>query len=852
MQLHNSKVMKKSIIQFFLFLTIIFIGGSLLAQDQTPIDSTTQANAINMANISTEIQTTNIILEPHFENDFDKSEIAILDSTIVSGVDQIKKDYEKIGSNELANISKASLDALEATWNLNQTQIEKGLGMVKELFEENNSDLIVLKEQEKKWKATLQVFESEETPEEMLSSIRELIKTVEEAEVRLSENLSNLVLLETKINEVGQFSKKVQDSIKKAQEERSKDVFRQNAPVFWKLLSFKSDSLENDSIAVDEELVFSETDTMDVGSQYFVHWSKEKIKFSNEFVETNQNTIYFHIFLWLLTLVLTYRVGKYEISISETGDLTFAQEAMFLIRNRLIVAASYISILYASFLYDFLPALILEVLVVILIMMNVLIHFRERKKVLNISLILSALYISTTLSTEVWFEPLGYRIYLFLKLGLVYWVMSLFSNYWRTERHEKSPTIWRELYRIKPLVQVVLGISVVANLFGFVKLSEITILLVTQTLVVSYIFYGILITSNGIVTMVFTLAWVPKGDGSLKFRNTLEGITLKIVNFFASLFWIKSILTTVGIYDPLMDWLIEVYSSPAEFGSVSISLKEITYGVIVFIITYAITKFIGIVIKEGGLDRFKLKRGVPNAVSLVVRYTIFGLGFMLALSVAGIDLSSFSLMAGALGIGIGFGLQNIISNFVSGLILVFERPLQEGDVVEVNSLLGIVKNIGIRSSNIRTYTGSEVVVPNESLISKELINWTLSDPHKRMEILIGVDYGSDPRQIIKLLTDAALENTDVKRDPAPIALFEEFGDSSLNFRLLFWVHHSIALGVKSDVMLRVSDTMRENNINIPFPIRTLMVDKGEGKTLTELLPDQRSDENINAQETREE
>ena len=218
---------------------------------------------------------------------------------------------------------------------------------------------------------------------------------------------------------------------------------------------------------------------------------------------------------------------------------------------------------------------------------------------------------------------------------------------------------------------------------------------------------------------------------------------------------------------------------------------------------------------------------------------------MLALSVAGIDLSSFSLMAGALGIGIGFGLQNIISNFVSGLILVFERPLQEGDVVEVNSLLGIVKNIGVRSSNIRTYTGSEVVVPNEALISKELINWTLSDPNKRLEITVGVDYGTDPKLVIKLLKAAAEANVDVQKDPAPAVYFENFGDSSLDFRLLFWVHHSISLSVRSDVMLRVSDILEENNINIPFPIRTLKVDKEE-KLPGELLSDPRRIEDIDA------
>ena len=441
---------------------------------------------------------------------------------------------------------------------------------------------------------------------------------------------------------------------------------------------------------------------------------------------------------------------------------------------------------------------------------------------------MAVLFLTGQMSTETWFSGGFYRLFLFAKTALIFWVLSLFQDYLASYQNINSPTLWKKLPKLTVFIKFLLVAAIFANVFGFIKLSDMAMLLATQILVVSYLFYGILVTSNGLISLIFNVAWIPKKESSLQFRNTVESMILKVVNFFATIFWLKAILSTVGIYDPIMDSLLGIFNTPAEIGTISISLKEITSGVLVFIFTYVITKFIGILIKEGILDRFDLKRGVPSAISLVVRYSLFGFGFLLALSVAGIDLTTFSLMAGALGIGIGFGLQNIISNFVSGLILVFERPLQEGDVVEVNNLLGIVRNIGVRSSNIRTYTGSEVVVPNEALISKELVNWTLSDPHKRLEINIGVDYGSNPREIIKLLIEAALENTDVKKDPAPVAFFEEFGDSSLNFRLLFWAHHTIALGVRSDVMLRVSDTMRAHDINIPFPIRTLQMEKPVG------------------------
>ncbi|MEZ5195132.1 MAG: mechanosensitive ion channel [Bacteroidales bacterium] len=162
-----------------------------------------------------------------------------------------------------------------------------------------------------------------------------------------------------------------------------------------------------------------------------------------------------------------------------------------------------------------------------------------------------------------------------------------------------------------------------------------------------------------------------------------------------------------------------------------------------------------------------LPRGVPNAISATIRYFVIILGFMFALSAAGIELGKFSLLAGALGVGIGFGLQNIVNNFISGLILIYERPLNVGDTIEVENLLGQVHRIGIRSSNVKTYDGAEVVVPNGNLISNQLINWTLSDNKRRIEIKVGVSYGSDPNVVLKLLEAVAMENEDTLKVPEP-------------------------------------------------------------------------------------
>jgi small-conductance mechanosensitive channel len=249
----------------------------------------------------------------------------------------------------------------------------------------------------------------------------------------------------------------------------------------------------------------------------------------------------------------------------------------------------------------------------------------------------------------------------------------------------------------------------------------------------------------------------------------------------------------------------------------TISVGGVLLLVLILFVTYLISGLVKILIEEEMASRLKLPKGIPFAISVTIRYFIVILGFVMALSAAGIDLSEFGLIAGALGIGIGFGLQNIVSNFISGLILIYERPIQSGDTVEVGNLMGQVKRIGIRSSNVKTYDGAEVVVPNSNLVSNDLINWTLSDNRRRIEVKVGVAYGSDPNQVLELLKKVATDHERVLDDPEPLALFEEFGDSSLNFRLLFWVYFEDGFITKSDVAIGVYNILHENNITIPFP-----------------------------------
>ena len=245
--------------------------------------------------------------------------------------------------------------------------------------------------------------------------------------------------------------------------------------------------------------------------------------------------------------------------------------------------------------------------------------------------------------------------------------------------------------------------------------------------------------------------------------------------------WVYGMLQSVGLDGNDRQRVGTVLGAKLEVGTVSLSLGSlVAFGVTLWL-SFTLSRFLRFVLDEDVLPRLTLPRGVPAAISTGTHYLILVAGFLIAIGAAGFDLGKFTLLAGALGVGIGFGLQNVVNNFVSGLILLFERPVQTGDMIEVGPLQGEVKRIGIRSSTVRTFDGADVIVPNASLISERLVNWTFSDRARRIDLEVGVAYGSDPNKVLALLLETAHAHGEVMSLPEPQAYFTNFQDSALAF-----------------------------------------------------------------------
>jgi small-conductance mechanosensitive channel len=226
-------------------------------------------------------------------------------------------------------------------------------------------------------------------------------------------------------------------------------------------------------------------------------------------------------------------------------------------------------------------------------------------------------------------------------------------------------------------------------------------------------------------------------------------------------------------------------------------------------------------------SRVQLEPGVAGAIQTMIFYVLLVSFALVALRAVNFPLTAFTVAGGALAIGIGFGSQNVMNNFISGLILMLERPIRGHDVVEVEGTHGTIERIGARSTRIRANDGRHIIVPNAFFLENNVVNWTLSDDLIRTKVIVGVIYGSPTRLVEKLIRQTLEENDKILRGPVPIINFAEFGDNSLNFEAHFWLRARSPMAVeqvKSEVRFRIDDLFRENDLVIAFPQRDVHVD----------------------------
>lgn len=281
-------------------------------------------------------------------------------------------------------------------------------------------------------------------------------------------------------------------------------------------------------------------------------------------------------------------------------------------------------------------------------------------------------------------------------------------------------------------------------------------------------------------------------------------------------------------YDKFMDAVIRIWDTEIfTINETPIVVSKIVIAILLLIIGIILAKLISRRVEKTILPRLHVEPGAASAIQSILYYMMLTVAVVLSLQMAGVPLTVFTIFGGALALGIGFGSQNIVSNFISGLILLIERPIKVNDLVTVQDETGTIIKIGARATKIYSYAGTTFIVPNSKLLENSVINWNLPTKKLRIIIGVGVAYGSDTALVKSLLEQVLEDHTRVLDSPENRVLFMNFGDSSLDFELHFWIIPRTTLDrrqIESDLRFKIDELFRENSISIPFPQRDLNFD----------------------------
>ncbi len=721
-----------------------------------------------------------------------------LQKVIVAFIDSLKDEYKDPIYSDLEDQSIRKLQRLYQQWSISYKQFKKWKALLDKHTTEHSDAIKVIEDIRILWLETALKAKTEKAPKAITSRIKEVLAELKVYSRQIKVTYDTLLTYSNSVSSEMLKISELMKRIKAVEDKQSSRLFVQDSEPLFELFG---------------------TDEVDLSGYFpalFVSLG-DMLNDTRIYLVTNKDRLIIHgLFASVLLSLMAYlylldRRRQLFVKRDEKvwGSVSFV--------SRPISATIVLSLFSMIFIYTDRPDVLGQLgmmagLIPILLIFRRMVDMRLMRYVYTIAILFSIIFMVRSVGE---FEIINRLLLLGATIGMIVGFFQFLQK--NSFVHELSLNGWfRFLLKLIPLVYVMLLVSIVANFYGSVTLSARITVGVTSTLVLLLLMYAISQLFIGLAILFIRRRaseslYIVKAYSREMQRNVSYFIT--VVTFAI---WVYYSAKVFGVLEPVKVWLDELITHKWQFGSITITIEAISSFMFVLFMTWLITKVVRMLLDLELFPRVKLPRGVPTAISMVIRYFIVVLGFLLALSSLGLDTGHLGLLAGALGVGLGFGLRNIIANFVSGIIMVFERPVQIGDTIEIDNTFGKVKSIGVRSSSVETFDGSEVIVPNADFISEKVTNWTLSDNQRRAELLFKVAFGSDPHQVLKLMEEVAINHEYVLNDPKPAAAFYGFGEYYLEFKLYYWVNEEI-IRTKSEVALGVYDAILKAGIEMPVP-----------------------------------
>ena len=652
---------------------------------------------------------------------------------------------------------------------------------------------------DKRWALTYDNAKNKKAPKALQDRLKQLNKDVKTLDKLLAKALNDILLLRDKVSTEELSSNEKITIIEEAVKAQKSMLLSFDSPPIWKAFADSADTT-----------TYSER----------LSRSKDNIVSSFiEFYELYDNKIIHYLLFFLIVFALVFYLGKFAKenveSLKADGDESFSLNVL----SKPFSISLLITLFTSEFFFPLAPRTVNEIFSIMFIipLLSLVPTYISKESrgplyfITSIYLLQQILELGSSSTTNQRFIVIILIILSIIAFALVLKIQI-------SKIYSDRKNFLSLISLISKVMIFILSLSLLANFIGSTKLSKLVL-----NGVMTGIYHTLLLITYYQVFQVLLKIFLETRFANLFLlvknnRITIKRTLLKIARIILYVSGVISILEGFSLYELIRDFIIEIFETSWKIGETSIAVGDILLFFFSIWVSIKLSKFIRFILDGEILPRVNLPRDVPSAISLMVNYVILSIGFIFALVAVGFELSKFAIVAGALGVGIGFGMQNIVNNFISGLILLFERPIQIGDTIGIQNLVGTVKRIGIRSSVIKGFDGSEEIVPNADLVSFRVTNWTLSDKFRRIEIKLGVEYGTNPEQVIELLKYSISSREDVVKEPAAYVLFDGYGENTLDFTFRFWTTNSGDwIFIRSDVLLYINTLLKEAGIKIPFP-----------------------------------
>jgi potassium efflux system protein len=643
------------------------------------------------------------------------------------------------------------------------------------------------------WQAALQSAKQPGTPGPVVQSVQNVVDSIERTRQAAESCRAQILDLEIRLSQEETRVRAALSSVLQAQSRQLESLLVRDSPPIWSAGTHLG------------------TEMMHQTGESF----SSQLKASTAFTKRAPFAFMFH---GVLILVIASALHWMRRRIRKLADEQKDLQRALPILDLPISTAFVLSFVISPSTLALAPSLILTIIVTVVLVPTVIILRRllERHLYPILNALIVLYFVSQLRILAASLAELARFLFLGQMLGAsLFLIWLLRSRHLRTMATETDQRFLRVLRVIAKIGLVLLPGAFIADIFGYDNLGNLLGVTYLRSINIAAVLYAAIRITEGLIIIALQV----RPLGSLRVitlhRPMLQRRAGSVLEVSAFLFWLYLLLNYYSLITPLTAPAQAALNANLAIGSINISVGRILVFLIAVWASFLVSRLLRFVLEEDVYHHFHLGPGVPYAISTMLHYAILFLGFVIALGTLGIDLGQITILAGALSVGIGFGLQNVINNFVSGLILLFERPIKIGDVIEVSGVVGQVHRIGIRASVIRTADGSEVIVPNGSLISSQVTNWTFSDQQRVVELSVNVVGGVDSQRVVELLKSTAVGHPGVAKQPSPQVYVVNFTSGAVTFQLRAWTdRYSEWAQLRSDLSVAVNDALAREKIAI--------------------------------------